>query len=132
MNTGFSPILQALVAAVPGSIGAVFADAEGEVIEMHPLESTPGAARNAGSEAYDLLVLGAQVGVLYALAQAVMGLFHFGSVESMVLAHSEVDVVVHGVGNGTYVILASPAPAQLARAMRAIDRAAADLAREMG
>lgn len=119
MSTGFTPILVQLVESVPGATGAIFADDLGEVIDAHPKSD-------------ELLVLGAQVGVLYALSQAAMGLFHYGYVEAMVLSHSVTDVVVRGVAQGTYVVVTAPSPVPLAHAMRAIDRAAADLAVEMG
>ena len=119
MSTGFTAILETLVASVPGATGAVFADDLGEVVDIYPRSD-------------ELMILGAQVGILYALSQAAMGLFHYGYVEEMVLAHDHVDVVVRGVAHGTYVVVASPAPVQLATAMRALKVAAADLKIEMG
>ncbi len=120
MTTPFSAILQETVERVPGAIGAIFADSEGEAVEL------------AGTQhRHELQLVGAHYGVILNNVQALLRLFHFGEAVEIVLQHEKVDLCVMVVGDGYYVVLAIGAGGHLATALREARACAAGLRREM-
>lgn len=120
-TTSFSPILHRVVAEVPGALGAIFADREGEAVDQTgtlPKE--------------DLLLYSAHFGVILNQVQSWLHLFHFGEAVELVLQLERMDVVVRPVAHGYYVVLCARGGAHLATALRAVDRAVRALAEEMG
>ena len=120
MSTVFTAILQRAVERVPGAVGAIFADWDGEAVDHF----------SKGS-AYDMLLLAAHFGVVLNHVQSVLHLFHFGEAEEIILQHAQMDLIVRSVGEGYYVVLAAGAGTHLATARREAAVAAKALRAEM-
>jgi predicted regulator of Ras-like GTPase activity (Roadblock/LC7/MglB family) len=118
--TPFSSILQRTVERVPGAIGAIFADWEGEAVDLAGLNHRD-----------ELKLLAAHYGVILNNVQALLRLFHFGEAVEIVLQHEKIDLCVHAVGDGYYVVLAVSADGHLATALREARACAAGLREEM-
>ena len=119
-NTAFTPILQRAVERVPGAIGAIFADWDGEAVDL----IGPGNRE-------ELLYMGAHYGVILNHVQSLLRLFHFGEAVEIVLQHEKVDLCVHAVGDGYYVVLAIDSGGHLATALREARACADGLRKEM-
>jgi len=120
MKTAFTPILQRAVERVPGAIGAIFADWDGEAVDL------AGTSRRE-----EMLYIGAHYGVILNNVQSLLRLFHFGEAVEIVLQHDKVDLCVHAVGDGYYVVLAIDSSGHLATALRETRLCADGLRREM-
>ncbi len=118
--TPFTPILRQAVERVPGAIGAIFADWDGEAVD-----------HVATGPSEDMLVTGAHYGIVLNHVQSALHLFHFGEAEEMIVQHARVDLIVRAVRHGYYVLLAAHAGTHLAIARREVLAAASALAREM-
>jgi predicted regulator of Ras-like GTPase activity (Roadblock/LC7/MglB family) len=119
--TPFRGILQRAVERVPGAVGAIFADWDGEAVDSF------------GSRAReDMLLLAAHYGVILNHVQSVLHLTHFGEAEEIILHHQKLDLVVRAVAKDYYVVLAiDAADAHLATALREVGAAASALRKEM-
>ena len=114
MTTLFTEILERAVARVPGALGAIFADWDGEAVDL------------AGkADRQDLKLMGAHYGVILNNVQSLLRLFHFGEAVEIVLQHEKVDLCVRAVGDGYYVVMAVSSGGHLASALRET-RACAD------
>lgn len=120
MSTAFTPILQRAVERVPGAVGAIFADWDGEAVDLFSL-----------AEPDELKVLGAHYGIILNHVQSALHLFHFGEAEEIILLHDGMDLLVRAVGEGYYVVLAVRGKAHLATALREVAEAALALRTEM-
>jgi predicted regulator of Ras-like GTPase activity (Roadblock/LC7/MglB family) len=124
MPTAFTPILERAVSNIPGAIGAIFADWDGEAVDHFP----PGETR---SDRESILILGAHYGIVLNHMQSALHLFHFGEAEEVIVLCDRMDLVVHAVGEGYYVVLALNAGVHLATALREVRTAASALRTEM-
>lgn len=120
MVTPFAVILRRAVERVPGAVGAIFADGEGEAVDHFS---------SAAKE--EILIIGAHYGVVLNHVQSALHLFHFGEAEEMILHHTRLDLIIRAVTHGYYVVLCTQAGAHLAIARREAQAAASALAREM-
>ncbi len=120
MNTSFTAILQRTVERVPGSVGAIFADWDGEAVELIVKTNRD-----------HLLHIGAHYAVILNNVQAVLRLFHFGEAIEIVVQHEHLDVLVRAVGDGYYVVLAMEKDGHLATALRETRACAEGLRKEM-
>jgi hypothetical protein len=118
--TPFKLILQRAVERVPGAIGAIFADWDGEAVDHfgHGLKE-------------DMLVLAAHYGVILNHVQALLHLTHFGEAEEIIFMHQKLDLIVRAVAKDYYVVLACAAGSHLATALREVGAAASALRAEM-
>src|SRR5688572_4341633 len=109
MVTPFKLILQRAVERVPGAVGAIFADWDGEAVDhfAHGLKE-------------DMLILAAHYGVILNHVQAILHLTHFGEAEEIIFMHQKLDLIVRAVAKDYYVVLACGAGAHLATALREI------------
>ncbi|HEX2568880.1 MAG TPA: hypothetical protein VH877_04915 [Polyangia bacterium] len=119
--SGFTPILQELVERVPGAIGAIFVDWDGEAVSQFAT-SLP---------ELEIQIVGAQWGVVWtqtlkALRRAGLG----GPVELMVDGTNG-SVVVRQVTENYYVVLSLRRGTHLAKALSELDRGVAALRAEM-
>lgn len=119
MATTFTPILQRVMERVPGSMGAIFADVDGEAVDQVAVDRR------------DIQILGAHYGIILNYVQSALHLFHYGSAHEMVVHHGKMDLVVKAVGHGYYLVLAVSAGAHLATALRETAIAANALRQEM-
>jgi predicted regulator of Ras-like GTPase activity (Roadblock/LC7/MglB family) len=121
VGTPFTPILRRLVERVPGALGAIFADWEGEPVDTYAPGGTPEA----------LLYVAAHYGVILNQVQSVLHLTHFGEAEELVFQHQRLELVVRAVDRSYFVILATEAGAHLATSLRETLAAAGALRAEM-
>jgi predicted regulator of Ras-like GTPase activity (Roadblock/LC7/MglB family) len=126
-ETPFTPILRRMLDALPDALGAVFADGEGEAVDQlpDPREDPEAAA------VVDLRLFGAHWGVILNHVNAALRLFHYGGPIEMILHHDRLDILIHAVGDGYYVLLALRADGHLARALDELRRGAVALQAEM-
>ncbi len=120
-ETAFTPILRRAVDAVPGAIGAVFADWDGEAVDLY----APTGGR------FDMLVLAAHYGIVLNQIQAALHLFHFGEAREIVIEHERLSVLTRVVAEGYHVTLVVPSDVHLTTALRETEAAAAALRKEM-
>jgi predicted regulator of Ras-like GTPase activity (Roadblock/LC7/MglB family) len=119
VTTAFTSILQHAVEHVPGAIGAIFADWDGEAVDQFGLDKDT------------LMLLGAHYGIIFNHVQSALLTFHFGETVEIVLMHDRMDLLVNAVGQGYYVLLAVEGGAHLATALREVRVAASLLRKEM-
>jgi predicted regulator of Ras-like GTPase activity (Roadblock/LC7/MglB family) len=115
----FTPMLQRTLEHVPGAVGAIFADWDGEAVDLVP----------RGSD--ELLLLGAHYGVILNHVQSALLTFHFGGAEEIVVSHERLKILVCAVGAGYYVVVALGQDGHLGLALREIRRLAAELRQEI-
>lgn len=118
--SAFGEILKAMVERVPGAVGAVFADWEGEPVDQF-----------AHIEPLDIQLVGAHWGVVWSQASARLGRHGLGAIEELLIEGERATVLVRLVCEGYFVVLATKREAHLATAMRELERGAATLRSEM-
>jgi predicted regulator of Ras-like GTPase activity (Roadblock/LC7/MglB family) len=118
--TPFRGILQRAVERVPGAVGAVFADWDGEAVDHF--------TRSARD---DMLILAAHYGVILNHVQSALHLTHFGEAEELIFLHEKMDLIVRAVDRDYFVVLVVGADAHLATALRETHAAASALRVEM-
>lgn len=118
--TPFRVILQRAVERVPGAVGAVFADWDGEAVDHF-----------TRSNKDDMLILAAHYGVILNHVQSALHLSHFGEAEEVILLHEKIDLIVRAVAQHYFVVLVVGADAHLATALREAHAAASALRVEM-
>ena len=118
-GTPFATILRAAVERVPGALGAVFADHEGETVDHYSL-----------LEPFDTKLIGAHLGVLLDQARKACEGAGVGAALAVVV-RGERGFVVRPVADGYYVVMALAPYTPTALALRALDVAAGSLRREM-
>jgi predicted regulator of Ras-like GTPase activity (Roadblock/LC7/MglB family) len=116
----FRSILQRAVERVPGAVGAVFADWDGEAVDHY----TRGPKE-------DMLMLAAHYGVILNHVQSALHLSHFGEAEELIFLHDKLDLIVRAVARDYFVVLVTGADAHLATARREVLAAASALRVEM-
>jgi predicted regulator of Ras-like GTPase activity (Roadblock/LC7/MglB family) len=120
MPTMFTPILERAVATVPGALFAIFADYDGEAVDL-----------TGSPKQDDILLYGAHYGVIFRHVQQLLKLFHFGEVVELVLEHSRMDLLIHSVGHGYFVVMGVDAGVHLGVALREMRVVADELRREV-
>ena len=116
--SAFGEILEQMVRRVPGAVGAVFADWEGEPVDQF-----------AHIPPLDIQLVGAHWGVVW--SQATTRLKALGAVEELLIEGDRAIVVVRLVAEGYFVVLATKRDAHLATARRELERGAGILRGEM-
>jgi predicted regulator of Ras-like GTPase activity (Roadblock/LC7/MglB family) len=118
--SAFGDILQSIVERVPGAIGAVFADWDGEPVDQF-----------AHIPPLDIQLVGAHWGVVWSQATARLAGHGLGSVEELVIEGERAVVLVRAVTTQYFVVLAIKRDAHLATARRELARGAQTLLGEM-
>jgi hypothetical protein len=118
--TPFARILTHAVAATPGAIGGAFAAADGELVDAI-----------ADGDAHEWALITAHYGVILANLEAWLATKYFGGPRHFVVANRELDVAVHTVDDGYYVLMAMTPPSTIDRALGNLAAAARDLRKEM-
>jgi predicted regulator of Ras-like GTPase activity (Roadblock/LC7/MglB family) len=118
--SAFGDILQHMVERVPGAVGAVFADWEGEPVDQF-----------AHIPPIDIQIVGAQWGVVFNTANERLGKSGAGAVDELWVEGSSACVFVRRVTTQYYVVLATRPSVHLATALRELKNTAARLQREM-
>lgn len=121
MRSAFAEILRTVVESIPGAVGGAFAAGDGEIVDAF-----------AEGDPFEWAVLTAHYGVLMAHVQSALNTFHYGEAEILILAHDNLDILLHAVGEGYYTLVAARHPAPLALAFSSLENAADALRTEMG
>ena len=118
--SAFADILKSIVESVPGALGAIFADWEGEMVDQF-----------AHIPPIDIQLVGAHWGVVLnqtARSTAVCG---FGQVKELLIEGERGMVLIRCVTDRYYVVLTAKSEVHLATARRELERGAATLLGEM-
>jgi predicted regulator of Ras-like GTPase activity (Roadblock/LC7/MglB family) len=118
--SAFGQILEDMVKRVPGAVGAVFSDWEGEPVDQF-----------AHIPALDIQLVGAHWGVVWSQATERLGAHALGAVEELLIEGDRAIVLVRLVSEGYFVVLATKRDAHLATARRELERGAGILRGEM-
>ena len=118
--TSFGAILQRMVERVPGAVGAVFTDWEGEPIDQF-----------AHIPPLDIQLVGAHWGIVFLQASERLGRHGLGGVEELLIEGDKATVLVRSVTDKYFVVLATKQDAHLGTALRELSRGAEHLRSEM-
>ena len=118
--SAFGDLLQQMVERVPGAVGAVFADWEGEPVDQF-----------AHIPPLDIQLVGAHWGVVWSQAAERLGAHQLGSVEELLIEGDRAIVLVRSVTDRYFVVLAIEREAHLGTARRELERGAGILRSEM-
>jgi predicted regulator of Ras-like GTPase activity (Roadblock/LC7/MglB family) len=118
--SSFADILKNMVERVPGAVGAVFADWEGEPVDQF-----------AHIPPLDIQLVGAHWGVVWNQATTRLGRHGLGAVEELLIEGERAIVLVRSVTDRYFVVLATRRDAHLATARRELLRGAEILRGEM-
>lgn len=116
----FGDILQRMVERVPGAVGAVFTDWEGEPVDQF-----------AHIPPLDIQLVGAHWGIVFLQATARLAKHGLGAVDELLIEGERAMVIVRSVTDGYFVVLATKREAHLATALRELSKTAASLRSEM-
>jgi predicted regulator of Ras-like GTPase activity (Roadblock/LC7/MglB family) len=118
--SAFADILREMVERVPGAVGAIFADWEGEAVDQF-----------AHIPQLDIQLVGAHWGIV--LTQATRGLERvgIGHVDELTIEAQDGMVLIRRVTDRYYVVLQAKRDAHLATARRELERSAQTLLGEM-
>lgn len=120
MSSAFAEILAELVGQIPGAIGAVFMDEEGEAVDQFshiPL--------------MDILLTGAHWGIVLRHVEETVKRHSWGHTELLVLNGAQTDIIIKPITEEYAVVLAMKAGHHLAHALTAVEKVTADIEREM-
>jgi len=120
MSSAFAEILAELVGQIPGALGAVFLDWEGEAVDQFshiPL--------------FDILLAGAHWGIVLRLVQECLDRYAWGSAELVVLNGPDTDIIIKRITGEYAVVLAMKAGHHLAHALTAVDKVTTEIRQEM-
>jgi predicted regulator of Ras-like GTPase activity (Roadblock/LC7/MglB family) len=120
VSGAFANILQHMVERVPGALGAIFADWEGEAVDQFAHIST-----------LDIQLAGAHWGVVLTLASARLRAAGAGAIEEMWIEGEHNLVLVRQVTARYFVVLTARRGVHLATARRELQRSAETLLGEM-
>src|SRR5437764_15137409 len=118
--SAFGEILKTMVDRVPGAIGAVFSDWEGEPVDQF-----------AHIPPLDIQLVGAHWGVVWSQATRRLQQHQLGAVEELLIEGERAIVLVRLVTEGYFVVLATKRDVHLATALRELERGANILRGEM-
>jgi predicted regulator of Ras-like GTPase activity (Roadblock/LC7/MglB family) len=118
--TPFAEILRDVVGAVPGALGAVFSDWDGEPVDQFAL-----------LEPLDIQLLGAHVGLVLNDIKRATEAVQAGAAGEIIIRAERAQLLLHVVDAKYYVVLALTRDAPTAWACRALASAADRLRREM-
>lgn len=109
----FKKILRETVEGLPGAVGAIFADWEGEAVEQF----FPGPDD-------DIKLLGAHQGIILNLINEAAGEGRLGAVKGVLITLDGAKVAVQPLKDGYFLVLLTDARCNGGRALRALQEAA--------
>jgi predicted regulator of Ras-like GTPase activity (Roadblock/LC7/MglB family) len=118
--SAFGEILKNIVERVPGAIGAVFADWEGEPVDQF-----------AHIPPIEIQIVGAHWGIVWSQATARLSQKGIGAIEELLIEGERAIVLVRAVTAQYFVVLAVKRDAHLATARRELERGAHAMLGEM-
>jgi hypothetical protein len=117
----FQYTLANLLAEDPNTLAVMFVDDAGETVELASAEYGP----------FDVQVVAAYLGIYMRQTDAASVAAGLGSPSSLHIRHQAVDLHLESLPDGYYLVLAQRRPALAARARRSLEKAAAELTREL-
>jgi hypothetical protein len=134
-QTPFTPILRTMLVETPDALGAIFADWEGEAVDLFPdprrQEDGETPLGPADIEGFDLKLFGAHWGVILNHVNAALRTFHYGDPQVVMLHHERLDILIQAVDVRYYLLMALRPGAPLGRALRELERGVQALRVEM-
>ncbi len=118
--SAFGDILEGMVRRVPGAVGAIFADWEGEAVDQF-----------AHIPPIDIQLVGAHWGVVFNAARQFLETLRGGAIEELWVEGRNALVMVRSVTDKYYVVLAARRTVHLGTARRELERSAQMLLTEM-
>jgi predicted regulator of Ras-like GTPase activity (Roadblock/LC7/MglB family) len=118
--SAFAEILKEMVERVPGAVGAIFADWEGEAVDQY-----------AHIPALEIQLVGAHWGVVLSQADRRLRQAGLGGVDELLVEGEHGTVLVRRVTEHYYVVLTGKREVHLATARRELERSAQTLLGEM-
>ncbi len=79
----------------------------------------------------DWAIFTAHYGIVFAFVQSALNTFHYGEAEFLLLSHTRLEVLIHAVAEGYFVMIAVYAPAPIGVALAALRVAVRELREEM-
>jgi predicted regulator of Ras-like GTPase activity (Roadblock/LC7/MglB family) len=116
----FTAILREAVEQTPGALGGSFAAYDGEMVDAY-----------TSRDPTEWAILTAHYGVVLNSLVLAFNTLHVGGPEHVVIEHTMVDVLMKPVEGGYYALMALARPASISQGLRALERAAVALRREM-
>jgi predicted regulator of Ras-like GTPase activity (Roadblock/LC7/MglB family) len=134
-ETPFTPILRTMLLEVPESVGAIFADWEGEAVDQFPDPRRAADAQTplsaAAIETFDLQLFGAHWGVILNHVNAALRTFHYGDPQIVMLHHDRLDILIQAVDEQYYLLMALRPGGPVGRALQQLERGVQRLRAEM-
>jgi predicted regulator of Ras-like GTPase activity (Roadblock/LC7/MglB family) len=118
--SAFGEILRTMVERIPGAVGAIFADWEGEAVDQF-----------AHIDKVEIQLVGAHWGVVLSLATEHLKRAGLGAIEELLVEGELAQVLIRRVTERYYVVLAARRGVHLALARRELERSAQTLLGEM-
>ena len=118
--SAFADILKAMVDRVPGAVGAIFADWDGEAVDQF-----------AHISLLEIQLVGAHWGVVLTLATGSLRRAHLGAIDELWIEGDHALVLVRRVTDKYYVVLTTRRSTHLATARRELLRTTEHLRGEM-
>ncbi len=121
MASEFGELLAELVGTVPGAIGAVFVDWDGEAVDQfgHIPE-------------LDIRIIGAHWGIVVNLTKRMLQNREYGKPEIIILSSEKRDVIIKTVTPEYFVVLTMKRGAHLGHALKEMSRVSDSIRHEMG
>lgn len=120
MPSLFGEMLAELVGTIPGAVGAVFVDWEGEAVDQF-----------SHIPPFDIQLLGAHWGIVLRLIQETLTRHEAGAVRRVLVNGQDHDIVIQSVTEEYCVVLALHAGTHLATALDCLDRVSESIRQEM-
>ncbi|MCB9558363.1 MAG: roadblock/LC7 domain-containing protein [Deltaproteobacteria bacterium] len=118
--TIFADILRHEMTEIPGIVGAIFADWEGESVDLYS---------NVGQT--NMKLAGAHWGIIYSQARTAFRKRQLGMIQQMILDFEQQRVVVRRITDEYFVVVAVQGENNLGHTLCALDRAVEKLRRAM-
>ena len=119
--SAFTEILQEMVERVPGAVGAIFADWEGESVGQFAFDMPD----------IEIQIIGAHWVVVWSAISAALGRCGMGNPTDLHIEAEHSQVLVRRVVEGYYVVLTLRRGTHLATALRELDRGVETLRAEL-
>ncbi len=120
MPSAFAEILAELVGDIPGALGAIFLDWDGEAVDQF-----------SHIPVFDILLVGAHWGIVLRHVQDLVGKHSWGETQLVVLNGPETDILIKPITDEYAVVLTMKAGHHLAHAIDAVNNVTEAIEQEM-
>ncbi len=119
-SSAFAEILAELVGQIPGALGAIFLDWDGEAVDQF-----------SHIPVMDILLVGAHWAIVLRHVQELLEKHSWGEPELLVLNGPDTDIIIKPITSDYALVLAMKSGHQLARALSAVDKVSVEIRQEM-